>query len=138
MFLAGAAALLLASCQRDELQGGSISGEERVVTVTAVMPSDPVEVRSNDNPGDGTLANRCLMQVYVVDDPQTPIAYGGPQTAAVSNLSATFETRLMSGHAYRLVFWADCATAPAAEGGEYTDKYYDTDQFPTKVSLITT
>ena len=138
MFLAGAAALLLASCQRDELQGGSVSGDERVVTVTAVMPSDPVEVRSNDNPGDGTLANRCLMQVYVVDDPQTPIAYGEPQTAAVSNLSATFETRLMSGHAYRLVFWADCATAPAAEGGEYSDKYYDTDQFPTKVSLITT
>lgn len=137
MFLAGAAALLLASCQRDELQGGSISGEERVVTVTAVMPSDPVEVRSNDKPGDGTLANRCLMQVYVVDDPQDPIAYGEPQTAAVSNLSATFETRLMSGHAYRLVFWADCAKAPAAEDGEFTDKYYYTEQFP-KVSLITT
>ena len=137
MFLAGAAALLLASCQRDELQGGSISGEERVVTVTAVMPSDPVEVRSNDKPGDGTLANRCLMQVYVVDNPQAPIAYGEPQTAAVSNLSATFETRLMSGHDYRLVFWADCATALAAEGGEFTDKYYYTEQFP-KVSLITT
>ena len=138
MFLAGAAALLLASCQRDELQGGSISGEERVVTVTAVMPSDPVEVRSNVKPGDGTLANRCLMQVYVVDDPQTPIAYGEPQTAAVSNLSATFETRLMSGHDYRLVFWADCATAPAAEGGEYKDKYYSTEGFPTEVSLIST
>lgn len=138
MFLAGAAALLLASCQRDELQGGSISGEERVVTVTAVMPSDPVEVRSNDKPGDGTLANRCLMQVYVVDNPQAPIAYGEPQTAAVSNLSATFETRLMSGHDYRLVFWADCATAPAAEGGEYKDKYYSTEGFPTEVSLIST
>ena len=139
MFLAGAAALLLASCQRDELQGGSISGEERVVTVTAVMPSDPVEVRSNNKPGDGTLANRCLMQVYVVDDPQAPpIAYGEPQTAAVSNLSATFETRLMSGHDYRLVFWADCATAPAAEGGEYKDKYYSTEGFPTEVSLIST
>ena len=137
MFLAGAAALLLASCQRDELTGGAPAGEERVVTVTAVMPSDPVEVRSNDKPGDGTLANRCLMQVYVVDDPQTPIAYGEPQTAAVSNLSATFETRLMSGHAYRLVFWADCATAPAAEGGEFIDKYYNTEKFPTKVSLIT-
>lgn len=138
MFLAGAAVLLLASCQRDELQGGSISGEERVVTVTAVMPSDPVEVKSNDNPGDGTLANRCLMQVYVVDNPQAPIAYGEPQTAAVSNLSATFETRLMSGHDYRLVFWADCATAPAAEGGEYKDKYYSTEGFPTEVSLIST
>lgn len=131
------AVMMLASCQRDELRGGALEGEERVVTVTAVMPSDPVEVRSSDNPGDGTLANRCLMQVYVVDDPRTPIAYGEPQTAAVSNLSATFETRLMSGHAYRLVFWADCATAPAAEGGEFDDKYYNTDQFPTKVSLIT-
>lgn len=139
LFLAAAATslLLAVSCQRDELQGGSISGEERVVTVTAVMPSDPVEVKSNDNPGDGTLANRCLMQVYVVDNPQAPIAYGEPQTAAVSNLSATFETRLMSGHAYRLVFWADCATALAAEDGEFTDKYYYTEQFP-KVSLITT
>lgn len=131
------AVMMLASCQRDELRGGALEGEERAVTVTALMPSDPVEVRSNDDPGDGTLANRCLMQVYVVDYPQTPIAYGESQTAAVSNLSATFETRLMSGHAYRLVFWADCATAPAAEGGEFDDKYYNTDQFPTKVSLIT-
>ena len=134
MLLAGAAALLLASCQRDELQGGSISGEERVVTVTAVMPSDPVEVRSNVEPGDGTLANRCLMQVYVVDDPQTPIAYGEPQTAAVSNLSATFETRLMSGHAYRLVFWADCAEK--GQDGGYSDIYYNTEAFPEKVSII--
>ena len=137
MFLAGTAIMLLSSCQRDELQGGSISGEERVVTVTAVMPSDPVEVRSNVKPGDGTLANRCLMQVYVVDNSQPPVEYGEPQTAAVSNLRATFETRLMSGHDYRLVFWADCATAPAAEGGEFIDKYYNTEQFPTKVSLIT-
>lgn len=132
------AVMMLASCQRDELRGGALEGEERAVTVTALMPSDPVEVRSNDDPGDGTLANRCLMQVYVVDDPHTPIAYGEPQTAAVSNLSATFETRLMSGHAYRLVFWADCATAPAAEGGEYKDKYYSTEGFPTEVSLIST
>ena len=131
------AVMMLASCQRDELRGGALEGEERAVTVTALMPSDPVEVRSNDNPGDGTLANRCLMQVYVVDNPQAPIAYGDPQTVAVSNLSATFETRLMSGHDYRLVFWADCATAPAAEGGKFTDKYYNTEQFPTKVSLFT-
>ena len=132
-----AAVMLLASCQREDLRDGALEGEERAVTVTALMPSDPVAVRSAETPGDGT-ANRCLMQVYVVDDPQTPEAYGEPQTAAVNNLSATFETRLMSGHAYRLVFWADCATAPAAEGGEYTDKYYSTEGFPTEVSLITT
>ena len=122
------AVMMLASCQRDELRGGA----------TALMPSDPVAVRSAETPGDGTLANRCLMQVYMVDDPQAPVAYGEPQEAAVTSLSATFEARLMSGHAYRLVFWADCATAPAAEGGEYTDKYYDTGEFPSKVSLITT
>lgn len=133
-----AAVMLLASCQRDELRGGALEGEERAVTVTALMPSDPVAVRSTETPGDGTLANRCLMQVYVVDDPQVPVAYGEPQEAAVTSLSATFEARLMSGHAYRLVFWADCATAPAAEGGEYTDKYYDTGEFPSKVSLKTT
>lgn len=132
-----AAVMLLASCQREDFRGGALEGEERAVTVTALMPSDPVAVRSAETPGDGTLANRCLMQVYVVDDPQAPVAYGEPQEAAVTSLSATFEARLMSGHAYRLVFWADCATAPAAEGGEFTDKYYNTDQFPTKVSLIT-
>ena len=133
-----AAVMLLASCQREDLRGGALEGEERAVTVTALMPSDPVAVRSAETPGDGTLANRCLMQVYMVDDPDAPVAYGEPQEAAVTSLSATFEARLMSGHAYRLVFWADCATAPAAEGGEYTDKYYDTGEFPTKVSLITT
>lgn len=133
-----AAVMLLASCQRDELRGGALEGEERAVTVTALMPSDPVAVRSAETPGDGILANRCLMQVYMVDDPQAPVAYGKPQEAAVTSLSATFEARLMSGHAYRLVFWADCATAPAAEGGEYKDKYYDTREFPSKVSLITT
>ena len=129
-----AAVMLLASCQRDELRGGALEGEERAVTVTALMPSDPVEVRSNDKPGDGTLANRCLMQVYVVDDSQTPIAYGEPQTAAVSNLSATFETRLMSGHDYRLVFWADCAEK--GQDGGYSDIYYNTEAFPEKVSII--
>ena len=133
-----AAVMLLASCQREDLRGGALEGEERAVTVTALMPSDPVAVRSAETPGDGTLANRCLMQVYMVDDPDAPVAYGEPQEAAVTSLSATFEARLMSGHAYRLVFWADCATAPAAEGGEYTDKYYDTGEFPSKVSLITT
>ena len=129
-----AAVMLLASCQRDELRGGALEGEERAVTVTALMPSDPVAVRSAETPGDGTLANRCLMQVYVVDDPQTPIAYGGPQTAAVSNLSATFETRLMSGHDYRLVFWADCAEK--GQDGGYSDIYYNTEAFPEKVSII--
>lgn len=133
-----AAVMLLASCQREDLRGGALEGEERAVTVTALMPSDPVAVRSAETPGDGTLANRCLMQVYMVDDPQVPVAYGDPQETAVTSLSATFEARLMSGHAYRLVFWADCATAPAAEGGEYRDKYYDTEEFPSKVSLITT
>ena len=35
--LAAAALLLLTSCQRDELQGGSISGEEVTVSISAVV-----------------------------------------------------------------------------------------------------
>ena len=126
--------MLMGSCQRDGISAGPVEGEEHVVTVTAVFPSARLDVKSQTVPGDGTLANRCLMQVYVVGDPQSPIAYGEPQTAAVSNLSATFETRLMSGHAYRLVFWADCAEK--GQDGGYSDIYYNTEAFPEKVSII--
>ena len=38
--IAAATLLLLTSCQRDELQGGSISGEEVSVSISATMPID--------------------------------------------------------------------------------------------------
>ena len=70
-----AAALLLASCQRDELGGSSLSGEEVTVSISAVMPEggEPV-VRSATDPGDGSDVNRCIMSIYLADeDLQAPI-----------------------------------------------------------------
>ena len=51
-----AAALLLASCQREELGGSSLSGEEVSVSISAVMPDGgSAVVKSDTEPGDGSL-----------------------------------------------------------------------------------
>ena len=113
--------MLMGSCQRDGISAGPVEGEEHVVTVT-------------ENPGDGTSVNRCLMQVYVADDPESLVPYDEPQETGVDALSASFELRLISGHDYRLVFWADCAEK--GQDGGYSDIYYNTEAFPEKVSII--
>ena len=126
--------MLMGSCQRDGISAGPVEGEEHVVTVTAVFPSARLDVKSQTVPGDGTLANRCLMQVYVADDPESLVPYDEPQETGVDALSASFELRLISGHDYRLVFWADCAEK--GQDGGYSDIYYNTEAFPEKVSII--
>lgn len=134
MFLAGAAALLLASCQRDELQGGSISGEEVTVSISAVMPEggEPV-VRSAADPGNGSDVNRCIMSIYLADeDLQAPILYAKKVIASVSGKTAVFpDQRLVSGHEYRFVFWADHVEDNSSETGRAADLHYDTQNFPT-------
>ena len=126
--------MLPASCQRDVPAGGMSREQELGITVSAVLPSVPVSVKSAENPGDGTSANRCLMQVYVADDPESLVPYDEPQETGVDALSASFELRLISGHDYRLVFWADCAEK--GQDGGYSDIYYNTEAFPEKVSII--
>ena len=126
--------MLMGSCQRDGISAGPVEGEEHVVTVTAVFPSARLDVKSQTVPGDGTLANRCLMQVYVADDPESLVPYDEPKETGVDALSAYFELRLISGHDYRLVFWADCAEK--GQDGGYSDIYYNTEAFPEKVSII--
>lgn len=126
--------MLMGSCQRDGISAGPVEGEEHVVTVTAVFPSARLDVKSQTVPGDGTSANRCLMQVYVADDPESLVPYDEPQETGVDALSASFELRLISGHDYRLVFWADCAEK--GQDGGYSDIYYNTEAFPEKVSII--
>ena len=128
---AAAAALLLTSCQRDELQGGSISGEEVTVSISAVMPDGgSAVVKSNTKPGDGSLANRCIMQIYYLPDESGSadhIPYGDRVTVAVSGMKALFpDQRLVSGHDYRFVFWADHSSAEALA----QDLHYDTEEFP--------
>lgn len=129
---AAAAALLLSACQRNELGGGSLSGEEVSVSISATMPiGGSAVVKSDTEPGDGSLANRCIMQIYYLPDGESgtaePVAYGDRVTVAVSGMKALFpDQRLVSGHDYRFVFWADHSSAEALA----QDLHYDTEEFP--------
>lgn len=132
--LAATALLSLTSCQRDELQGGSISGEEVTVSISAVMPGDgSAVVKSNDNPGNGSEVNRCILEVYLLggeDGSVTASLYGTRQVVKVENLTAAFEDlNLITGQKYRLVLWADHVDDP--ENGLGTDLYYDTENLPS-------
>ena len=127
-------ALLLTSCQRDELQGGTISGEEVTVSISAVMPGDGgAVVKSNDNPGNGFEVNRCILEVYLLGDEDgsvTASLYGTRQVVKVEKLTAAFEDlNLITGQKYRLVLWADHVDDP--ENGLGTDLYYDTENLPS-------
>ena len=134
--IAAATLLLLTSCQRDELQGGSISGEEVSVSISAVMPDGgSAVVKSDAEPGDGSLANRCIMQIYYLPDGESgsadPIPYGDRVTVAVSGMKALFpDQRLVSGHDYRFVFWADHVTDNSSAEALARDLHYDTEEFP--------
>lgn len=133
--IAAATLLLLTSCQRDELQGGSISGEEVSVSISAVMPEggEPV-VRSATDPGDGSDVNRCIMSIYLADEglADGPILYAEKVIAQVSGKTAVFpDQRLVSGHDYRFVFWADHVADNTSETGRAADLHYDTQNFPT-------
>ena len=133
---AGAAAvMLLASCQRDELTGGAPAGEEVTVSISAVMPEggEPV-VRSATDPGDGSDVNRCIMSIYLADEglADGPILYADKVIAQVSGKTAVFpDQRLVSGHKYRFVFWADHVADNTSVTGRAADLHYDTQNFPT-------
>lgn len=127
--------MLLASCQRDELTGGTPAGEEVTVSISAVMPEggEPV-VRSATDPGDGSDVNRCIMSIYLADEglADGPILYAEKVIAQVSGKTAVFpDQRLVSGHDYRFVFWADHVEDNTSETGRATDLNYDTQTFPT-------
>lgn len=130
---AAAAALLLSACQRNELGGGSLSGEEVTVGISAVMPIDGgAVVKSDAEPGKGDEVNRCIMQVYLADDENLSNAtkVGELKTVEVTGGKASFGSlQLVAGHTYRLVLWADCAATGA--DGALTDQYYSTEAFPT-------
>lgn len=129
---AAASALLLSACQRNELGGGSLSGEEVTVGISAVMPIDGgAVVKSDVEPGDASEINRCIMQVYLADDENLSNAtkVGELKTVEVTGGKASFGSmQLVAGHTYRLVFWADFAAT--GTDGALTDQYYSTEEFP--------
>ena len=123
--------LTAVSCQREELTGGMVSGEEVSVGVSAVMSPDGGAVtRSNEAPGNASEVNRCILGIYLSDNGtvSTNSPIGGLRTVSVENKKADFgDVRLVSGHTYQLVFWADCAKN---ESGTLSDNHYSTDGFP--------
>ena len=128
-----AAVMLFASCQRDELQGGSISGEEVSVSISATMPIDGgAVVRSNSEPGNASEVNRCIMGVYLNDDGMSqPEPMGDKVVVRVDGMTHKAEfgdLQLVSGHKYLLVFWADNAAEDSDNGFE--DNHYNTADFP--------
>ena len=128
-----AAVMLFASCQRDELQGGSISGEEVSVSISATMPIDGgAVVKSNDEPGNASEVNRCIMGVYLNDDGMSqPEPMGDKVVVRVDGTTHKAEfgdLQLVSGHKYLLVFWADNAAGDSDSGFE--DNHYNTADFP--------
>ena len=129
--------LFAVSCQRDELQGGSLSGEEVTVGISAVMPLDGgAVVKSNAEPGNGSEVNRCIMQVYLADDENLSNAtkVGELKTVEVTGGKASFGSlQLVAGHTYRLVLWADCATKTSGTDdatASFSDLYYNTGNYP--------
>lgn len=119
---AAALALLLSTaCQREELANGILPGEEVNVTISAVMPSGGPEVKSDEDPGDGSAINRCVLGVYLVNG-STQELYGDVMYEAVNGGTATFEdVALLTGYDYKLVFWADNVAGMSALS---TDKHY--------------
>ena len=116
-------ALLLTSCQRDELQGGSISGEEVSVSISAVLPGDGgAVVKSDAEPGNGSEVNRCILEVYLIGDNDAASLYGKREIVEVTGLKASFDDlNLITGQKYRFVLWAD-----HVEDGLAADNFYDT------------
>lgn len=119
---AAALALLLSTaCQREELANGILPGEEVNVTISAVMPSGGPEVKSAEDPGDGSAINRCVLGVYLVNG-STQELYGSVMYEAVNGGTATFEdVALLTGYDYKLVFWADSVAETSALS---TDNHY--------------
>lgn len=104
--------MVLTSCQKEE----TTSPDETIFQTITV--SIPQEVGTRGSTGDGSLINRCILQVYRNEQP-----VGERQTVAITGSTITFNVSLSSQQTYDLVFWADCATRN--EDG-FEDKFYDT------------
>ena len=123
-----AISLSVVSCQRDDLKDNGTNGE---VTISVVVPNAPT-VRSAENPGDGGLVNRCILEIY-----ENGELYGERMYADITPgaLTAQFSARLVTDHTYTFVFWADHAEGSAETG--YTELYYNTENGLSDIRLVT-
>ncbi len=125
LLLLAALTVLSVSCQRNEITAGD--GTTKDVSISIALPSGLL-VKSQDNPGDGSMVNRCILEIY-----EDGVLYGERLYADISSLSASFMTRLTTGRSYTFVLWADCAEGNAADG--FSDIYYNTADGLTSITV---
>ena len=125
LLLLAALTVLSVSCQRNEITAGD--GTTKDVSISIALPSGLL-VKSQDNPGDGSMVNRCILEIY-----EDGVLYGERLYADISSLSASFMTRLTTGKTYTFVLWADCADGNAADG--FSDIYYNTADGLTSITV---
>lgn len=115
--------LFIVGCERED---AVVAENGTEVSITAVLSPDAYGVKSQDVPGDGTLINRCIMQIFRIENGE-PVAYGEKLTVSVSGSSVSFDNvSFLPGYDYQLVFWADYTDDP--EGME--DCHYNTSSLP--------
>ncbi len=117
----------LSSCQNEEVLAPG-TGEETSVNITATLEGEAQKSRlAIDDTGDGTKADRCILQIYEKQGDQY-VAYGDQVKQTVSGGKASFSNlRVISGKTYKFVFWAD-------KGNNGADNYYNTADL-TKISI---
>lgn len=127
-FAVAAAALLSASCQHNEHPMGLPSGEEVSVSISAVLPGDGgAVVKSDEEPGNGSEVNRCILEVYLIGDDNAASLYGKREIVKITDLKASFDDlNLITGQKYRFVLWADYVDGTESVDDLDTDKFYNT------------
>lgn len=100
--LLACAALLFASCAKEQVPEPAESAETIAVSFTAALSSGAATKASSDNDGTGIHADRCKLQVWW----NGKVFYEA--TAEVSGLKAKFENIiLIKDQTYDFLFWAD-------------------------------
>ena len=111
LLLLASAAMLLVGCAKEKLGPDAGSGEMVTANFTAQMQGMPQTKSVTD--GEGTKANRCVMEIYYKGVLYTR------DVQPISSMKATFTPRLVSNRTYDVLFWAD-------RGEGLADKYYKT------------
>ncbi len=97
------AIVALASCQKDAGLDGVGDGEMVDVTLSASVATASATRAEGDDftAGDGTTVDRCILEVYTGD-----VLYKRMVTS-VTDLTASFDLRLVSSQTYEFLLWAD-------------------------------
>ena len=111
------AALTTAACQKENFGDATPAGQEVDVTLDLLAPQ--IGTKSY---GDGTTAKTVYVHVYQQDAHGNltyikPAAEGASlktpsQSLTLNGLTATYNTRLVTGQTYTFVFWAQADNAP--------------------------